>query len=84
VGLSNGASSQIKALRTLIQNKKDADLRTYKTSVKQELHLELASRDGGSIERLKVRLMYDPVVKKALEVFNDQAMYQSILRPNRG
>jgi carboxyl-terminal processing protease len=84
VGLSNGASSQIKALRTLVQNKKDSDLRTYKASVKQELHEELASRDGGSIERLKVRLIYDPVLKKALEVLNDKATYQSILRPNRG
>lgn len=82
VGLSNGASSQIKALRSLVQNKKDADLRVYKASIKQELHIELASRDGGSKEKFKVRLLYDPVLKKAVEVLTDQARYTSILRPN--
>jgi len=83
VGLSSGASSEIKALRNLIQNKKDADLRAYKASIKQELHLELASRDGGPIERLKVKLTYDPLLKKAREMIKDPVSYQSILRPTR-
>lgn len=80
-GLDSGSKAQIQALRKLIDDKKDADIQKYKQSIKEELHLELATREGGPTERLKVRMRYDPVLKEALNLISDQARYQSILRP---
>jgi carboxyl-terminal processing protease len=80
-GMAAQSRSQLQALRKLVNDKKDADLRANKQSVKQELHLELASKSGGPIERLKVRMSYDPLLKKATELLRDTAAYESILRP---
>jgi carboxyl-terminal processing protease len=80
-GLDSGSKAQIQALRKLIDDKKDADIQKFKQSIKEELHLELATREGGPTERLKVRMRYDPVLKEALNLISDQARYQSILRP---
>jgi carboxyl-terminal processing protease len=80
-GMAAQSRSQLQALRKLVNDKKDADLRANKQSVKQELHLELASKSGGPVERLKVRMSYDPLLKKATELLRDTAAYESILRP---
>lgn len=80
-GIGAESRAQLQALRRLVNEKKDSDLRANRASVKQELHLELASKAGGPIERLKVRMSYDPVLKKATELLSDSLMYQAILRP---
>ncbi len=80
-GMAAESRAQLQALRKLVNDKKDADLRANSESVKQELHLELASKSGGPVERLKVRISYDPVLDRAIELINDKAMYQSMLQP---
>jgi hypothetical protein len=82
-GMAAESRAQLQALRRLVNDKKDADMRANKESVKQELHLELASKAGGPVERLKVRMSYDPVLKKAVELINDRPAYESILQPRR-
>lgn len=82
-GMAAESRTQLQALRKLINDKKDADLRAHRDQIKQELHLELASKAGGPVERLKVRMSYDPVLKKAVELVNDRAAYDSILQPRR-
>lgn len=82
-GMAAESRTQLQALRKLINDKKDADLRAHRDRIKQELHLELASKAGGPVERLKVRMSYDPVLKKAVELVNDRAAYDSILQPKR-
>jgi carboxyl-terminal processing protease len=82
-GMAAESRAQLQALRRLVNDKKDADLRANKASVKQELHLELASKAGGPVERLKVRMTYDPVLKRAVELINDKPAYESILKPRR-
>jgi carboxyl-terminal processing protease len=80
-GLSASSRSEIQALKNLAKAKRDADLTTYKSSILQELHLELAARDGGMTERLKVKLAYDPVVKQAQQLLEDLSRYQQLLKP---
>jgi carboxyl-terminal processing protease len=80
-GLSSSSKAEIQALKNLAKAKRDADLTTYKASILQELHLELAARDGGMTERVNVKLSYDPVVKQAQQLLRDPERYQSLLRP---
>lgn len=82
-GMAAESRSQLQALRKLINDKKDADLRVHREQIKRELHLEFASKSGGPVERLKVRMSYDPVLKRAVELVNDKATYESILQLNR-
>lgn len=82
-GMASESRAQLQALRKMINDKKDADLRMHREQIKQELHLELASKSGGPVERLKVRMSYDPVLKRAVEIVNDRATYESILQPKR-
>ncbi len=80
-GLAAESRAQLQALRKLVNEKKDADLRANKPSVKQELHLELASKAGGPVERLKVRMAYDPLIERAVGLIADTSAYQSLLQP---
>jgi carboxyl-terminal processing protease len=82
-GMAAESRAQLQALRKLVNDKKDADLRANKESVKQELHLELASKSAGPIERLKVRMSYDPLLKRAVALINDKPAYESLLQPRR-
>lgn len=79
--MGSGSASHLAALRGLVNDKKDRDLQQYQEFIRQELHLELASNEGGPVQRLKVKLSYDPLVKDALELFQDRPRYQSILSP---
>ncbi len=79
-GMAAESRAQLQALRKLVNDKKDADLRANKASVKQELHLELASKAGGPVERLKVRMSYDPVLDRAIELIADTSAYQTLLQ----
>ncbi len=82
-GMAAESRAQLQALRRLVNDKKDADMRANKELVKQELHLELATKAGGPVERLKVRMSYDPVIKKAVDLINEKPAYESILQPKR-
>jgi carboxyl-terminal processing protease len=83
IGMAAVSRAQLQALRKLVNDKKDADLRSNMESVKQELHLELASKASGPVERLKVRMSYDLALKKAVELIKDKTAYEFILQPRR-
>ena len=75
-------SNEYKALATKLQENKDDDLEKSKDDIKEILSGEIMSRYYYQKGRIKSGLNFDVEVKKAIEILQDDQIYNDILSKN--
>jgi len=72
-------NEEIRLLESKLMHNKDEDLLTHRDEIAEMLQIEIVSRFYFQRGRVISSLKTDPEVKKAIEIFNDNALYSSIL-----
>jgi carboxyl-terminal processing protease len=72
-------NEEIRVLESKLMHNKDEDLLTHRDEIAEMLQIEIASRFYFQRGRVISSLKTDPEVKKAIGIFNDNALYSSIL-----
>jgi len=79
----DGAKSEFDALQSKLFHDKKQDLLKHKDEVKHLMENEIVSRYYFVRGRIAQGLQYDADLTKALTVLNDQAQYNTILKPKK-
>lgn len=77
-GVEAGSSSLI-ALREVVREQKQRDLKSVESTIKNELYQELTSRYRGESGRFKASIRFDPVVNRAVEILKSDSAIKQIL-----
>lgn len=74
-------SSDIKAMKSKVDQFKSQELNTHKQEIIHEIEKELAARFGFQQGRTRMSLKRDEEVEKAIALFKDPVKYKSLLKP---
>ncbi len=75
--------SDVDALKIKIGHDKQKDLYKFKDEILFELNSEIVSRYYNEDGRIEVSFKTDPDILEALEVLNNQSVYQALLKPGK-
>jgi carboxyl-terminal processing protease len=78
-GYFDAISGQYEKLKEAMIHNKEEDLITYQEEIKNLLKMEIVSRYYYQEGKIRAALNSDPEVKRATEILEDPALYQSIL-----
>ncbi|MDP4114558.1 MAG: S41 family peptidase [Bacteroidota bacterium] len=80
--LSNEITPDLQKLKTQLQKLSKKETRIFKSEIIDEIRAELVLRYLGQDERIKDQLKYDKQFKVALNIINNNNLYNKFLRAN--
>lgn len=80
-GFSDKVKEEITALEAKLNNNIDDDFKTFRKDIETLLSSEIISRYYYQAGEIEQSLKFDPCLKNAIEVLNDENLYRETLKP---